>query len=334
MLPKPVYGLVFLFQYVDGDGKPEDHANCPKDLWFGSQTTANSCATVAILNVLMNANSPATLGQKLQSFKNETKDMPPPHRGHMIDANDFIRGIHNSVARRIDLMAEDLLMGNKAEEFEKEQKKKRKPAPRNKKRVSLKRKPDEDTANHYIAYVPVGGKVWELDGLESGPICIGAYDTNHGVQNDGEIEAWLTVAQQGIKKRMGANEGLYSFNLLAICHSPLSMLPWKLAISIVKSQHIHDKFGSHSAWSIADPRVTFPMDTYKDKRLTSLNLKPADLNEAGKHLPEDFRNKIKRDSFDITEAADMATQLQDEQQRLERQFRDELAQRQDALDIM
>ncbi|KAK8038016.1 Ubiquitin carboxyl-terminal hydrolase isozyme L5 [Apiospora phragmitis] len=237
-LPRPVHGLIFLYQYNEED-EDEDMAekreDCPEGLWFGNQTTANACATVAIMNILMNASDPG-FGPELTEFKAATADLPPPHRGQMLDKNDFIRGIHNSTARRLDLLSEDLLLDNKFEEWEKEQKKvlsaKKKSTARktsgngNKKKPPRKRKRDIEIANHYIAYVPVAGRVWELDGLEAKPLCHGTYATPESPENGNEdnelIQPWLHIASSAIAARMEASvDAQLNYNLLAVCDAPL-----------------------------------------------------------------------------------------------------------------
>ncbi|KAK8066491.1 Ubiquitin carboxyl-terminal hydrolase isozyme L5 [Apiospora hydei] len=238
-LPRPAHGLIFLYQYnedEEDEDMTEKREECPEGLWFGNQTTANACATVAIMNILMNATDPG-FGPELTEFKAATADLPPPHRGQMLDKNDFIRGIHNSAARRLDLLSEDLLLDNKFEEWEKDQKKKlsnakKKVATRkasgngNKKKPPRKRKRDIEIANHYIAYVPVAGRVWELDGLEAKPLCHGPYSTPQspgGSTKDNElIQPWLHIAASAIVARMEASaEAQLNYNLLAVCDAPL-----------------------------------------------------------------------------------------------------------------
>lgn len=142
------------------------------------------------MNIIMNTRA-VKLGPELEEFRNATRPLPPPHRGHALDANDFIRAIHNSVARyvarhqphsrsfifllffpfrRNDLLSEDLLLDNNYEAAAKKSK-----APtKKKKRTSKSSKPKyEPGTYHYIAFVPVEGQVWELDGLESLPLCLG-----------------------------------------------------------------------------------------------------------------------------------------------------------------
>ena len=215
LLPTPVYGLVFLYEY-DGEEEEEEAADkrqdCPDELWFSNQTTANACATVAMFNILMNVPDPS-FGTQLAEFKAATTPLSPPHRGHKLDENDFIRAIHNSVARRLDLWSEDLLLDNKFETYAKQQKRKtgralsnRKSAAANTKASRRRRaKKDAETANHYIAYVPVAGKVWELDGLRTKPVCLGPFAGD-----------WLPVAATALSARMASGA---SFNLLAVVPS-------------------------------------------------------------------------------------------------------------------
>lgn len=62
------------------------------------QAAANSCASVAIMNIVMNV--PAIkLGEKLTSFKQETRLQKPRYRGAALAANEEIRIVHNSFAR-------------------------------------------------------------------------------------------------------------------------------------------------------------------------------------------------------------------------------------------
>lgn len=52
------------------------------------------------MNIIMNINS-VKFGPELEEFRDATKPLAPPHRGHALDTNDFIRAIHNSVARYV-----------------------------------------------------------------------------------------------------------------------------------------------------------------------------------------------------------------------------------------
>ncbi|KAI1631131.1 cysteine proteinase [Biscogniauxia mediterranea] len=262
-LPKPVHGLIFLYQYTDADGSHGTRQDCPDNLWFGNQTTANACATVALMNILMNAQG-VEFGPELQQFKEATKSLPPPHRGHALDTNDFIRVIHNSVARRTDLVSEDLLLDNKFEMAEKRRKMSLLKKKMSYRRVTRK-KADRETSFHYIAYVPVDGQVWELDGFETKPLCLGPHADN--------TISWLTLAGRAIQTRMlrGGNDDsssdYLSFNLLALCHSPLGTLTRALSTSLRCSHALHTHFSSSSA-TITIPS---PFQTFSPDRLSKLS---------------------------------------------------------------
>jgi ubiquitin carboxyl-terminal hydrolase L5 len=138
------------------------------------QTTNNACATVAMLNIVMNAEG-IDLGDKLQAFKESTKDLSTALRGHQISKNRFIRTIHNSFTRRMDHLNADLFLENESSET-KSTANKRRSAPKGGKRVPpRKKKADSDYGFHFIAYVPAGGYVWELDGLQYRPCRLGKY---------------------------------------------------------------------------------------------------------------------------------------------------------------
>lgn len=110
---KTIYGLIFLFQF-DEDDDDEQEVICPDNVWFANQVenpfepdvsntnkyqvASNACATVALLNMVMNLDE-VELGDELRNFKDFTENMTPPDRGQVIANFDFVRSIHNSFAR-------------------------------------------------------------------------------------------------------------------------------------------------------------------------------------------------------------------------------------------
>ena len=125
--------------------------NPPQDLFFASQVIHNACATQAVLSVLLNAEQEVELGETLQTLREFTLDFDAETKGMSISNSDIIRDAHNSFAR---------------------------PEP-----IVLQSRPaqEDDDVFHFVAYVPRGGSVFELDGLQRGPI-------NHGSFGDGH---WL-----------------------------------------------------------------------------------------------------------------------------------------------
>ena len=88
-------------------------------------------------------------------------------------------------------------------------------------RLTERRRDNKDTSDneagaeayHFIGYVPVAGKVWELDGLrDAGPLEVGELDS------DGETKSWEHVVRPALKMRMDkyAAAGYIQFSLLAL----------------------------------------------------------------------------------------------------------------------
>ncbi|KAI1411544.1 cysteine proteinase [Hypoxylon sp. FL1857] len=309
-LPRPIHGLVFLFEY-EGDAEPSDEnrQDCPGCLWFANQTTANACATVALMNIIMNARG-AALGPQLQDFKDSTMELPPPHRGHFLDENDFIRSVHNSVARRIDLVAEDLALDNKHEESLKRRRAQKKSS------RSSRKKATAETNYHYIAYVPVNGQVWELDGFQLKPLSLGPI-----------AGSWLDTASAAIQQRMMRNSDFSSYSLLAICQSPLYTLAEELATSLACSRALHELYSGNPTWTVPDPFKTF-----SDERLAQRNLAPAGI--AALQLPVSFVDKTSQPDFGVAEALTLARDLGIEQESLDAQYVAELATVDEAVEMV
>lgn len=189
---------------------------------------ANGCATVALINIVMNQPS-IVLGPTLTSFKAETAPVAPLVRGYRLDSHPFIRQAHNAFARRIEHLNADLCLHN---EYEDEggdpdaaaAKRKRQQASATKRRNPPKKKAKkaEEDVCHYKAFLFQGGQVWVLDGLEENPVSLGPATE----------ETWLSLALDGINAKM-QNAGEL-VNVLAVCRSPSHGLRAQLLANIAQ----------------------------------------------------------------------------------------------------
>ncbi|KAL2139851.1 hypothetical protein VTI28DRAFT_4614 [Corynascus sepedonium] len=258
-LPPPVHGLVFLYEYV-ADESIKTTESC-RSVWFANQTTQNACATIALLNIIMNADK-LSLGEKLRKFKEESKDLSPPLRGHLINNSTWIRVAHNSFARRLDHL--DAALGLQNEVDNKKKRAKSMSSGQQQKRRKPKKEKSEDTsAYHFIAFVPIGQQVWQLDGLASAPVCIGEYR---------EDMHWTSVMCPVLQERMMRyeTERLF-FSLLAVCGDNLAHVRQRLAANIRNLADINSKFSNGPSW----PPRTVSQDTIYDPldaRLATLQL--------------------------------------------------------------
>ena len=154
-----------------------------------------------MMNIVMNVPN-IDLGESLSTFKAETRGLKPSYRGQRLGENGFIRNIHNSFARsvplsfprscisrranllcrrRMDMLNADLALSNDVEEWDKINDAKRRKGNAWKSqaktlktiKVKKKKKDEEEPGFHFIAYVPINGDVWKLDGLQRQPVNLG-----------------------------------------------------------------------------------------------------------------------------------------------------------------
>ncbi|GFF24044.1 ubiquitin carboxyl-terminal hydrolase, family 1 protein [Aspergillus udagawae] len=209
-LNKPVYGLIFLFRWREDDPDKQE-ASCPEGLWFANQTASNACASVALLNIVNNIEG-IDLGENLRHFREFTMPFTPALRGDAINNFEFVKRIHNSFARRMDILNSDLQLKVEAT---------------SKRSRSGKNRHDEfetDAGFHFIAFVPALGKVWKFDGLERQPQALGEYAPD---------EDWLTLVRPNILTRMAEyEEDQIEFSILSVAKDPLVELEDKLAVNV------------------------------------------------------------------------------------------------------
>ncbi|KAI7790795.1 putative ubiquitin carboxyl-terminal hydrolase BAP1 [Triplophysa rosa] len=192
----PVYGFIFLFKWIEErrsrrkvstlvDETSVIDDEIVNDMFFAHQLIPNSCATHALLSVLLNC-SGVELGTTLSRMKAFTKGFSPESKGYAIGNAPELAKAHNSHAR---------------------------PEPRHlpekQNGISAVRTME---AFHFVSYVPIKDRLFELDGLKVYPI-------DHGPW--GEDEEWTDKARRVIMERIGlANAGEpyhdIRFNLMAV----------------------------------------------------------------------------------------------------------------------
>lgn len=192
----PVYGFIFLFKWIEErrsrrkvntlvDETSVIDEDIVNDMFFAHQLIPNSCATHALLSVLLNC-SGVELGTTLSRIKAFTKGFSPESKGYAIGNAPELARAHNSHAR---------------------------PEPRHlpekQNGISAVRTME---AFHFVSYVPIKDRLFELDGLK-------AYPIDHGPW--GEDEEWTDKARRVIMERIGlatAGEPYHDirFNLMAV----------------------------------------------------------------------------------------------------------------------
>ncbi|ELR55213.1 Ubiquitin carboxyl-terminal hydrolase isozyme L5, partial [Bos mutus] len=182
---KPVHGLIFLFKWQPGE---EPAGSVVQDsrldtIFFAKQVINNACATQAIVSVLLNCtHQDVHLGETLSEFKEFSQSFDAAMKGLALSNSDVIRQVHNSFARQ--------------QMFE----------------FDAKTAAKEEDAFHFVSYVPVNGRLYELDGLREGPIDLGACN-----QDD-----WISAVRPVIEKRI---QNLSVFPICIFVVQPKKSLP-------------------------------------------------------------------------------------------------------------
>ncbi|KAL3955156.1 hypothetical protein ACCO45_010719 [Purpureocillium lilacinum] len=183
---RPLYGVIFLFKYPtdrpyatpDGPLDGSFDQNASEQIFFAAQTIQNACATQALLSVLMNKTDDVDIGTQMKDFREFTMVLPPEFRGEALSNSDLIREVHNSFARSSPFVDETQKTGEAEDAF------------------------------HFIAYTPINGTLYELDGLQPSPISHGPCTT----------ESFPAQVVEVLQKRVARYEATeIRFNLLAMC---------------------------------------------------------------------------------------------------------------------
>ncbi|KAG6917208.1 hypothetical protein DXG01_003413 [Tephrocybe rancida] len=240
------HGLIFCFLWRKDAHRPADFDDpAAERVWFANQLSDDACASHAILNVLLNCPD-IDLGGELRDFRQDTERMSPVMKGLAITNSPLLRKAHNSLARPADIrgslnvIASTTLDEAKAKAKVKAtptRKRGTKPPPAKRAKTAAekpspsKAKPkpttedeDEEEVYHFIGYVPAYGKVWELDGLKSGPLEVGElpFSPPSSSGASGSRREWMDIVRPALRMKMekygGAAEGgdNIRFSLLAI----------------------------------------------------------------------------------------------------------------------
>lgn len=225
-----------MFRYASEENKQE--ASCPDHVWFANQTHEFACATVSLLNIVNNIPD-IELGEQLRNFKEFSQPLTPAQRGDSIGNFEFVKQIHNSFARKMDMLNIDLGMENAHDD--RKSKKKAAPAKAKKGKVVTEDDwQDDENAFHFLAYVPIEGEVWQLDGLDRQPSKVGKIKGND----------WMSIAVPRIEERMMAlATGGIEFVLLSLVKDPLIAHQAELSENVKSLQEVQARLSAvNPAW--------------------------------------------------------------------------------------
>lgn len=163
-----------------------------EDIFFAKQTVNNACATQAIINAILNAETVKEIGPVLTEFRSFAGALPPELRGDCIGNNETIRKAHNSFTMPDPFISEE------------------RPA----------KDDDDDDVFHFVSFVPIAGTIYELDGLKRGPVAIASVE---------EGKPWYEALLPHLQTRVAGFGSSIKFNLLAMTSNRQRGLEARLA---------------------------------------------------------------------------------------------------------
>jgi len=214
-------GFIFLFRWVEERRArlrkiiDEEHLyvtdenTVNRSLFFAQQIVPNSCATHALISILLNIpedDNRMKLGKTLEQFKQHVDGMDPEMKGLAIGNSPELAQAHNSHAvprarRRQDNTGRNSSgMGLQGA------------VQTSAMRQSASSQQGVNTETfHFVSYVPINGHLFELDGLKRYPI-------DHGPIPEGTD--WTEAFRKIIKERLGMATSDIRFALMALTPDP------------------------------------------------------------------------------------------------------------------
>lgn len=265
-LDSQVYGFIFLFRWIEERRSrrkviepvviDEEVVN---SIFFAQQMVPNSCATHALISILLNCPN-IYLGDTLSRLKAYTYGMSPENKGWAIGNTPELACAHNSHAipqakRRLDKSSS----------------------------VSTGRFTGE--AFHFVSFVPINGRLFELDGLKPYPI-------DHGPWN--ENGDWTEKFRSVMAERLGISAGEQyqdiRFNLMAVVPDRRLAITHKLKMlktnkqivldalqQLMKIKHSEKKETTETEQSIIEMAETYTQQQQQQKITEETNENPVTL---------------------------------------------------------
>lgn len=121
----------------------------------------------------------------------------------------------------------------------------------------------DDDVFHFIGYVPIEGRLYELDGIKEGPVDLGSVE---GV-------SWVDVARSAIQRRITKyKEGEIHFNLMAI-NSDRKIKLEKQLLELESTEAMDDDTGRNIAMETVKLRAQIAEENAKREKYVVENIR-------------------------------------------------------------
>ncbi|KAL8599842.1 hypothetical protein ACOMHN_038415 [Nucella lapillus] len=178
MIPRPVIAVMLLYPLTDkakGTKIGDVDSESLNTSFFMRQTIGNACGTVALVHALANNEEHVTFSDDkyFRTFLNATKGMNPEERGKYLEQDEGMGHVHEEFAQEGDTQAPSR---------------------------------DASVMPHFVAFVHKDGKLLEMDGRNTAPVC-------HGKTSPDTL---LEDAARVVKTFIQRDPEEINFNLMAL----------------------------------------------------------------------------------------------------------------------
>ena len=119
---------------------------------------------------------------------------------------------------------------------------------------------------------------------------------------------WTSVAKPQIEARiLQYEENQLSFNLLALCQSPLAALSQAIARAMASLLYLHAKMSTSPTFTELVSAEEMPLNIEDETHLEAYDLKRSDIDNA--QVPDDLRERLLEQGFDASKAYSLHQEL-------------------------
>lgn len=311
-LENSIFGFIFLFKWIERRSRRskgallDPHSNYVTDpntvnkMFFAHQIVPNSCATHALLSILLNckSNKYLDLGELLTKFRNLCEGLSPENKGIAIGNQPKLAEAHNSYAKPESTNQNSNSMrpgrGSTDYSFASSSATASSSFGTNSNSNLLNSSTAaclaaSSSANgsstsgneifHFICFVPINGRLYELDGLKPYPVDHGSIiDTTY--ESSSLMKNWTDRFKQIIRQRLNSfNSGQQNheirFNLMALV--PDKMIISHEQVELMKhnrkilNNSINDFGAKDIHYSKLDKDILNSINKYEQEMFTSTN---------------------------------------------------------------
>lgn len=291
-LENSIYGFIFLFKWMERRGRRSKAANLDPNssyvtdpnivnkMFFAHQIVPNSCATHALLSILLNCKSKKylDLGELLTKFQRMCDGLTPENKGFAIGNQTKLAEAHNSYARPENQSNAKRNQSNESSSYASSSSMASSSLPSYSSRADMTISGQE--IFHFICFVPINGRLYELDGLKPFPVDHGPLNSEYMTNSNlSQTSNWTNKFKHIIRQRLSSfNSGQQNheirFNLMALVPDKMVQLNEQIELMKYNYKTIFNLLTEFRNLCLNESDLNVNVKTEPKCHLTKMDAKP------------------------------------------------------------